>query len=799
MSKKRVYELAKELDISSKDMMNILQSQNIQVKSHMAMLTSAEVDQIKQSVKEPAAESPKAPQVKPAPKESKRQETPKADKRPETEAKKSQKPSKPQAAEAQQAKGQKPAGDRSNRPAQNQNQRNQNNNRPQQKAGADATPKRDEAAPAKNAKGNQNRNQSKDKTTTEKNSRDKQANQFQKSRDNKNAKRGGKNRRDQETAKKKEMPPINLDKEVEIDRSIVVKDLSQKLGIGVSQLISKLIVLGVMANQNQEITFEYAELVASEFGRKVVLKETKQHLNTESETGDIFGLDYEDKPEDLVSRPPVVTVMGHVDHGKTSLLDAIRKTSVTKGEAGGITQHIGAYTVNIGGQKIVFLDTPGHEAFTTMRARGAMVTDLAILVVAADDGVMPQTVEAINHAKAAGVPILVAMNKMDKPSANPDRVRQELAEHNLVPEDWGGDTILVGVSAKTGDGIEELLEMVLMVSEMQELKANPKRPGIGTIIEAQLDTGRGPMATIIIDKGTFHASDMIVSGSASGRIRAMFDDKWKKVTKAGPSMPVRIQGLSEVPNAGDRVFVVEDEKTARNYADLVKVQQREDMIQVGQKVSLDDLYSRIQEGALKDLNIIVKTDVRGTIDAVRQSLEKLGNEEVVVRIIHGAVGGITESDVQLATASNAIIIGFNVRPSQVALDMAKDEDVDIRTYRVIYEAIEDIKDAIHGMLAPKFEEQVLGRAEVRQTFRVPNAGTVAGINVRSGKILRNAQIRLLRDDVVIYEGTISSLKRFKDDAKEINTGYEGGLSIENFNDVKEGDIIEAYIMQEIER
>lgn len=775
MSKMRVYELAKELEVSSKDMMNLLHSLKIQVKSHMAMLTGAEVDRIRTAFQEKgkASESTEKPQDKAKPAESKPAEKPKTEK--------------PIQNKQPQSQAKSTAGTQTNKPQ-------------SQQSAAQAGTKSQPSKPTQSKDGSTEGQAVKtDRQSSDKKKGGRNQQSSQKPRDNRGSKRGGRGRKDQDAPKKKEMPPINLDKEVEIDRSIVVKDLSQRLGIGVSQLISKLMMLGVMANQNQEITFEYAELVASEFGRTVVLKESKQQLNTESESGDIFGLDFEDKEEDLVARPPIITVMGHVDHGKTSLLDAIRKTQVTKGEAGGITQHIGAYTVTINNQKITFLDTPGHEAFTTMRARGANVTDLAVLVVAADDGVMPQTVEAINHAKAANVPIIIAMNKMDKMSANPDRVKQELSEHGLISEEWGGDTVIVPVSAHTGQGIDDLLEMILMLAEMQELKANPKRPGIGSIIEAQLDTGRGPMATIIVEKGTFHSSDMIVTGSSSGRIRAMYDDKWKRITKAGPSMPIRIQGLSEVPNAGDKVFVVEDEKTARSYADLVRVQQREDMIQVGQKVSLDDLYERIQEGELKDLNIVVKTDVRGTIDAVRQSLEKLGNEEVAVRIIHGAVGGITESDVQLATASSAIIIGFNVRPSQVALDMAKDEGIDIRTYRVIYEAIDDIKAAIKGMLAPKFEEQVLGRAEVRQTFRVPNAGTVAGIYVRSGKVLRNAQIRLLRDDVVIYEGSISSLKRFKDDAREINTGYEGGLSIENFNDVKEGDVIEAYTMKEIER
>lgn len=743
MSKKRVYELAKELNVSSKELMNMLEKRNIKVKSHMAMLTSSEVEQIQKVIKEYGSidNVPKAPVQKAA--EPKPQNN---------KAKPAQKKPAPQ---------KKPAGQ--NHP--------QDTDKKENRGSRKETPKKNPAQ--------KDRSQQKPR-------RGQQAQQ-------------GKNKRgrQKQAPQKKEMPPIDLDKEVEIESNIVVKDLSQKLGIGVSQLMGKLMMLGVMANQNQEIGFEYAELVASEFGRKVVLKESRHTLDTESETGDIFGLDFEDKEEELVPRSPVITVMGHVDHGKTSLLDAIRDTNVTRGEAGGITQHIGAYTITIQGEKIVFLDTPGHEAFTTMRARGAMVTDLAILVVAADDGVMPQTIEAINHAKAAEVPIIVAINKMDKPDANPDRVKQELAEHGIVPEEWGGDAIMVEVSALKHEGIDDLLEMILMVAEMQELKANPKRAGIGTVIEAQLDKGRGPVATIIVEKGSFHASDMVVTGSSSGRIRAMYDDKWKQIKKAGPSMPIQIQGLSDVPNAGDKIFVVEDERTARGYADLVKSQQREDMIQTGQKVSLDDLFERIQEGELQDLNIIVKTDVRGTIDAVRQSFEKLSNDEVRVNIIHGAVGGITQSDVQLATASNAIIIGFNVRPTQVALDMAKDEDVDIRTYRVIYEAIDDIEAAIKGMLAPTLEEEVIGRAEVRQTFRVPNAGTVAGIYVRSGKVTRNASIRLLRQDIVIFEGSISSLKRFKDDAREINTGYEGGLSIENYNDVKEGDIIEAYIIKEI--
>ncbi len=582
-----------------------------------------------------------------------------------------------------------------------------------------------------------------------------------------------------------------MEKDYRIGETIVVKELADLLDKGASQIISKLITLGIMANQNQSISYDYASLVAKEFGIDLMLKE-----DIVSED-DPFGLDFEDNETDLVSRPPVVTVMGHVDHGKTSLLDAIRNTNVTKREAGGITQHIGAYTVSIDNKKIVFLDTPGHEAFTAMRSRGAMVTDIAVLVVAADDGVMPQTVEAINHAKAAGVPIIVAINKMDKPEANIDRVRQELMEYDLVAEEWGGNTINVGVSAKKGQGIDELLEMILMVAEMEELKANPNRYAVGTIIEAQLDKGRGPVATVLIQKGTLKAGDMVVSGTTSGRVRAMFDDKAKKINKARPSTPVVVLGLSDVPEAGDLIFAVKDEKTARGIADAQKNKEREDMIQTTQKVSLEDLFNKIQEGNLKDLNIVIKTDVRGTIDAVKQSFEKLSNDEVRVNIIHGAVGGITESDVMLASASNAVIIGFNVRPTQVAIDMSKSENVDMRTYRVIYDAINDIKAAIDGMLEPEYKEEILGRAEVRQVFKVPNIGSVAGVYVKSGVIQRNEKVRLIRNDVVLYEGAVSSLKRFKDDARELQTNFEGGIGLENYNDIKVGDEIEAFAMKEI--
>lgn len=580
---------------------------------------------------------------------------------------------------------------------------------------------------------------------------------------------------------------------IEIGDNIIVRDFAEKIGVSPTELITKLIGLGVMAGINDSIDYDVASLLGEEYGYEIIKKEDKE------DSDDEFKLDFEDKPEDLKPRAPVVTVMGHVDHGKTSLLDAIRKTSVTKQEAGGITQHIGASIVNVKGNKIIFLDTPGHEAFTSMRARGAQVTDIAVLVVAADDGVMPQTVEAINHAKAANVPIIVAINKMDKPTANPDRVKQELTEYGLVPEEWGGDTITVPVSALKKEGLDELLEMILLVAEMQELKANPDRPAVGTVIEAQLDKNRGPVATVIIQKGTLNVGDAVICGITSGKIRAMFDDKGKRLKNAGPSMPVAILGLSEVPEAGDKLYVVKDEKMARAYAEQKKEEIRQEQLKATQKVSLDSLFERIQSGEMKELNVIVKSDTRGTIDAIKKSLEKIGaeTEEVKINVIHDGVGGITESDVMLASASNALIIGFNVRPTLSAMELAKVEKVDVKTYRIIYEAIDDIKAAIKGMLEPKYVEEVIGRAEVRATFKVPNVGTVAGIYVLQGKITRNSSIRLLRNDTVIYEGEIASLKRFKDDVREIASGYEGGLGLQNFHDIKEGDVLEAYIMKEV--
>ena len=587
---------------------------------------------------------------------------------------------------------------------------------------------------------------------------------------------------------------------IKMGETIQVKELADKMEVGSTEVITKLIPLGVMASLNQEIDYETASLVAAEFDFTLELDEDYEEEEEESlEEVLAEELDFEDKEEDLEDRSPVVTVMGHVDHGKTSLLDSIRETSVIKREAGGITQHIGAYTVDVQGKKIVFLDTPGHEAFTSMRARGAQITDVAILVVAADDGVMPQTIEALNHAKAAGVPIIVAVNKMDKEGANPDRVKQELMEHGLTAEDWGGDTIFVPISALKNEGIDEILEMILLVSEVQELKANPNRDAVGTIIESNLDKGRGPVATLLVQKGTLSVGDAIVAGSSSGKIRAMIDDKGARIKTVGPSTPVEILGLSETPNSGDRFYMVRNEKQAKQIAERSKIRKKDDKVKAFHKVSLEDLFDTIQEGELKELNLIIKGDVKGAVEAMKQSLEKLSTEEVRVNPIHGGVGAIVESDIMLAAASNAIVIGFNVRPTPNAQTVANTESVDIRTYTVIYNAIEDIKSAILGMLDPEYKEVVQGHAEVRATFKVPNAGTIAGIYVTQGKIGRSNSVRLLRDNVIIHEGTISSLKRFKDDAKELATNYEGGLGIEGYNDLKEGDVIEAFAMEEIKR
>ena len=581
-------------------------------------------------------------------------------------------------------------------------------------------------------------------------------------------------------------------KVIAVPDQIGVGEFAEKLGVAGVEVVKKLMLLGVMASVSEVIDFDTASQIAEEFN--AVLE--REIIVTDE---DILFNDVEDKEEDLLPRPPVVVVMGHVDHGKTSLLDAIRDTRVTASEAGGITQHIGASVVGIGGKEITFLDTPGHAAFTSMRARGAQVTDIAILVVAADDGIMPQTIEAINHAKAAEITIVVAINKMDKEGANADRIKQELTEYDLVPEEWGGDTICVPVSALKKEGIDNLLEMVLLVAEMKDLKANPNRRAKGTVIESRLDKGKGSVATMLVQNGTLHVGDVIVAGTAVGRIRAMTDFRGKRTEEAGPSTPVEVTGLSETPSGGDLFYAVDDEKKARDVVEARKQKIKDELIQAQHKVSLDNLFDSIKEGEMKELNVIVKADVAGSVEAVKQSLEKLSNDEVRVRTLHGGVGGVTESDVMLANASNAIIVGFNVRPDASARAMADMNGVDIRLYRVIYEAIEEMEQAMKGMLEPKFRENVLGHAEVRATFKVSGVGTIAGSYVTDGKISRNCDVRIVRGGIIVHEGHLDSLKRFKDDAREVASGYECGMGFENFNDIKEGDIVECFVMEQIEQ
>ncbi len=576
---------------------------------------------------------------------------------------------------------------------------------------------------------------------------------------------------------------------ITVPEEITVSDLAAMLKRTAAEVVKKLFSLGMMVTVNQVIDFDTAEIVATELGAKV-----KKEVVVTIEDRIID--DHEDDEAELLPRSPVVVVMGHVDHGKTSLLDAIKNTSVTETEAGGITQHIGAYRVNLNGQDITFLDTPGHAAFTAMRARGAMATDIAILVVAADDGIMPQTVEAINHAKAAGVSVVVAINKMDKPDASPDRIMQQLTEYELIPEEWGGDVICVPVSAKTRMNIDTLLESVLLVAEMKELKANPNRAGKGIVIEARLDKGRGPVATLLVQNGTVKSGDIIVAGTAVGRVRVMTDDKGRKVNEAGPSVPVEITGLAEVPIGGDQFDCVSDEKLARELVEQRKAKQKEEEFRSMQKVTLDNLFDSINQGSLKDLNIIVKADVQGSVEAVRQSLEKLSNEEVRVKVIHGGVGAVNESDVMLANASNALIVGFNVRPDPVAEAHAERDKVEMRMYRIIYDCIEEVEAAIKGMLAPKYRDVEMGKAEVRSVFKLSSAGTIAGCYITDGKITRNCKIRVVRDGIVVFEDEIASLKRFKDDVKEVATGYECGVGLEKFNDIKEGDVLEGYITEE---
>ena len=604
--------------------------------------------------------------------------------------------------------------------------------------------------------------------------------------------RGGRRARVKKPSVQQMMAPIKIDKAYMTAETITVKDLTERIGKPAGEILKKLLLLGIMANINSELDYDTASLVCSDFGVELELNIAK----TAEEA--LIDTDFEDAEEDLVSRPPVVTIMGHVDHGKTSLLDYIRHSHVTAGEAGGITQHIGAYTVSIDGRQITFLDTPGHEAFTAMRARGTQATDIAVLVVAADDGVMPQTVESINHARAAGVPIIVAINKMDKEGANPDRVKQDLTAYNLVPEEWGGDTIMAPVSALTGEGVDDLLEMILLQADVMQLRANPNRMARGVIIEAKLDKNRGPLATVLLKNGTLHVGDNIVAGMASGRVRAMLNDRGERVKEAGPSMPVEIAGFTEVPEAGDDMMAVADDRLSRQVA-----QERREKMRAARtattKVSLDNLFDNINEGKLKNLNLIVKADVQGSVEAVKQALEKLSNDEVKVHILHSAVGAITKDDVNLASAFGAIIIGFNIRPDASAREAAAREEVDIRLYRIIYQAIEDIEAAMKGMLAPQYREEIIGHAEVRSVFKVSGVGMVAGCYVKDGKLQRNASVRLVRDNIVVFDGKLSSLRRFKDDVKEVAAGYECGVGLENYNDIKENDEIECFIQQEIER
>ena len=597
------------------------------------------------------------------------------------------------------------------------------------------------------------------------------------------------NRGGKKPAPKQQQAPVEIVRPtyVEIGESINVQEFSKLIKREVNEVIKALFMLGVMVTINQDIDFDTAQLIGDNFGVEVGQKAPEEDPTEIPEV--------DDPPEKRVPRPPVITVMGHVDHGKTSLLDAIRKTNVTSREAGGITQHIGAYKVNYQGKQIVFLDTPGHEAFTAMRARGAQVTDVAILVVAADDGVMPQTIEAINHAKAAKVPIIVAINKIDRPGANPDHVKQQLAEHELIPEDWGGDTIMVPVSAHQKTGISDLLEMILLVAEMQELKANPNLPAHGTIIEAQLDKGRGPVATVLVQRGTLHIGDTIIAGTSYGKVRAMINDRGEKVKKALPSTPVEVLGLNDVPAAGD-ILDSTDEKTARGVAEKRIAKKKEEEIKLNSKVSLDDLFQRIKEGEIKELNIVVKADVQGTIEALKASLEKIKNDEVKVAVVHAGVGAITESDVMLASAANALIIGFNVRPDANARKAAETEKVDVRTYRVIYDALNDVEAAIKGMLAPKFKEVIQGRVEIRQLITISKL-KIAGCYVVEGKVTNSSKVRVVRDGIVVHEGVIESLRRFKDDVKEVAQGFECGITLEKFSDLKEGDIFEVYDMEEI--
>lgn len=843
MSKYRIYDIAKELNTDNKTILGILHKNNIAAKSHSSTVDdNARQVVIKALQSQQKSQQTNAKQTAPKPQN---------DGKPQTPAK-AQKPQqshtqRPQA--GKQEKNHREAGgnghsirernDNKNRQGRNngeqhnagdnqkkhngsqqerRNDRHQHNNggnshqNERQKPVGDR-PKNNSNRPERNDRNDRNGGGHNDNRNEKKNNRDNRMertdrmdrndrNRHNGGRNDRNGKNGrnnfnnngfgGKNNRNKNNRNKnnqQQAPKMEIarPKNIKVGETIIVKDLASKMSCTAAEIIKKLMLMGVLASINQEIDFDTAALVASEFGVNV------EELPPEVDPTLIPEI--VDDPKTLVLRPPVVTVMGHVDHGKTSLLDVIRKTSVSTHEAGGITQHIGAYQVKCQGKKIVFLDTPGHEAFTAMRARGAQVTDIAILVVAADDGVMPQTVEAIHHAKDAGVPIIVAVNKIDKPGANPANVKNELMEHGLVPEEYGGDTIMVEVSAKKNIGISDLLEMVLLVAEVKELKANPKREARGVIIEAQLDKGRGPVATVLVQSGTLRIGDSIVAGTTYGKVRAMLNDRGENVKKAGPSVPVEVLGLNDVPAAGDELAALE-EKQARTIAEKRMEKQRNDMIHA-KKVSLDDLFNQIQEGHLKDLNIVVKADVQGSVEALNSSLMGLNkNDEVRVRIVHSGVGAVTESDVMLASASNALVIAFNVRPDANARRVADTEGIDIRTYRVIYDALNDVKEAMSGMLAPKYKEVIQGKVEIRQVMKFSKA-LVAGSYVLEGKITNQSKIRIVRDNIEVFEGELDGLRRFKDDVKEVAAGYECGITIKDYKDFREGDIIEAYTMEEV--
>ena len=796
VNKYRVHEVAKDFNVKSNGVIELLGKYFEDPKKHQTALTDEELDIIFETFTQDKAVASFDEYFKVT---AEKKEEPKKEKKEKKEEAQAEAPvkeektdSKPEKQQAPSDKKPAPEKKADSKPFEKKSDKKKNNDTPIQartkgdKRTIDTrgsnvdlekyNEKYDEIAPEKS--------RMKDRDTAKKQKINQKSKQYRKQ-----GMRGGKKETEQERLARIAAERAKKQIVIKVGDEITVGELASRLKVTAAEVIKKLFLYGIMASINEVIDFDTAEIVASELGAKV---EKEVVVTIEDKIID----DSEDDEANLLPRSPVVCVMGHVDHGKTSLLDAIRHTSVTSTESGGITQHIGAYRVNLDGEEITFLDTPGHAAFTSMRARGAMATDIAILVVAADDGIMPQTIEAINHAKAAGIQIVVAINKMDKPDVNPDRILQQLTEHEIVPEEWGGDTICVPVSAKTGMNIDKLLESVLLIAEMKELKANPNRKAKGIVIEAKLDKGRGPVATLLVQNGTLKSGDIIVAGTAVGRVRVMTDYKGKKINEAGPSVPVEIAGLTEAPNAGDAFDAVSDERLARELVEQRKQQEKEAQFNSVQKVTLDNLFSTIEAGDMKELNIIVKADVQGSVEAVKQSLEKLSNDEVRVRVIHGGVGAVNESDVMLAHASNAIIIGFHVRPDPVAAANAERDHVEMRMYMVIYDCIEDVEAAIKGMLAPKYRDVELGRIEVRSTFKISSVGTIAGCYVLNGKVQRNAKIRVVREGIVIAEDEIDSLRRFKDDVKEVASGYECGIGLCKFNDIKEGDIFEAFITEE---